>query len=165
MDRDASVSWIVAQPVQLHAPGRRMSHVPDLLTVAGAGSVTLWDVRPAPRVDELFERVAVFTAEACAEVGWGYSVFTGLGSRPRSLNYRWLHESRRPQPWHATTAPRIESLLVGGAHTIGEIMAAEDGSGELTSTLWHLIWAGVVGCDLDQPLRATTELAWVGRRA
>jgi hypothetical protein len=161
LEQRDDVTWLVAQPVQLHVPGRRgATHVPDLLSQHRDGSVTIWDARPRERVDELFEVKAQFTRVACEAVGWHYEVFHGMSSRILRLNYRWLHEDRRLRPWHEPKKRELQSLLADGAVTVGVVMGRDDAA--LTSAMWHYAWTGDISCDLESELRATTELTWVG---
>lgn len=161
LDQRKDVVWLLAQPVQLHVPGRRgATHVPDLLSQHRDGSVRIWDARPRERVDELFEFKTGFTRKGCEVVGWTHEVFHGTAGRPRRLNYRWLHEDRRHRPWHGPKKPELQALLADGPTTVGQVLDRDDA--ELTSAMWHYIWAGDIGCDLGSPFRATTELSWVG---
>lgn len=162
LERSNDVAWIVPQPLELHQVGEHQRHhVPDLLSEHVDGSVTIWDARPEERVDELFEIKASFTRAACAAVGWRYEIFHGTATLAGSLNHRWLHDDRRLRPWHTSRLPELRSLFANGPITIGEVMANDDGTGELTSTLWHYLWRGSVGCDLESPIRMATRLEWV----
>lgn len=159
LERRRDVAWFLAQPVVIHMPGRRgASHTPDLLSVHADGCVTLWDVRPRERVDELFGRKAEFTRAAATAVGWRYEVFHGAPTRVERLNARWLHEARRPRTWHDAKRAELESLIAEGGVTIGDIL--DRGDPALTSTMWHLAWTGEIHCDLTQPIRGASRLAW-----
>lgn len=162
LDRRRDVVWLLAQPLVLHLPGHRIaSHTPDLLSVHDDGAITLWDARPRERVDEQFQDNAALTRKAAAAIGWRYEVFHGA-ARVERLNTRWLHEARRPQPWHETQRAELMSILAGCAGSrdanVGDILRRDDP--ELTSTMWHLLWAGEITCDLTQPIRAATRLTW-----
>jgi len=161
LEARSDVVWMVAQPLQLHVPGRRgATHVPDFLSRHSDGSVTVWDARPAERVDELFEMKARFTRDASRAVGWDYEVFSGAEPRAAALNRRWLHEARRRQPWHSARKAELRTLFEAGSLTVDLVLGHDDGSGELTSTLWHHVWSGDIACDLDSQILKTTELRW-----
>ncbi|RDI30428.1 hypothetical protein DEU38_1059 [Rhodococcus sp. AG1013] len=99
LDRLSSITWLVAQPVELRwTEPRKFRHVPDLLSTDADGAVTLWDVRNPRRLDEKFTLQADKTRSACAAVGWRYEIFTGLGEVER-LNLLWLHGYRRRPKW------------------------------------------------------------------
>lgn len=161
-DRRPDVTWLVAQPALLHfpVPGRRRSitHTPDLLTQHADGSVTAWDVRPDARQDELFARKAELTRAECKHRGWRYEIFSGLPTATR-MNLLWLAGYRRSMPWHDRCLPQLQGLSRNGA-TVRDVLAADDGSGELIATMWHLIWSGQLQCDMDEPIRSETPLTW-----
>lgn len=170
LDRRHDVFWLVSQPCRIQLPlqrrRRRLSHTPDLLSIDGHGQVTIWDVRAETKQDDEFRLKAEHTRRACEQVGWGYAVFTGLPAA-RRLNLLWLHGYRRPMPWYEG-ALRDLAGPTGWPGTIGDVLAADEGTGHLTSALWHGIWTGQVVCDLDQVLTATTRIAlcdvdWTGR--
>ncbi|WP_370587364.1 TnsA-like heteromeric transposase endonuclease subunit [Yimella sp. cx-51] len=159
LDPDPSVAWLVPQPCVLEFVGEvgRLRHVPDLLALSDQGGVTIWDVRPLARADERFWRTAGLTREACAEVGWGFEVFHGEPV-PQRLNRLWLNGFRHSRPWHAAMTWRIRDAITGSAApvTIGDLLQMDPGEGELTSTLWHLIWSHQLSCDLAGSLADST---------
>lgn len=155
LDRRSDVRWIVAQPALLTFVGDRGKHLPDVLSV-GATNVTVWDCRPPEGQDEEFARDTAATATACAEVGWAYEVFAGQVVTAR-LNERWLAGFRRPRPWH----DRHREIVLGRCateSTLGEMLSRDDGSGEITATVWHLLWTGDLTCDLDSRLTSATTI-------
>jgi hypothetical protein len=162
LDRQPSVSWLVGQPLVLHSlgeAGKAWRHTPDLLSVAN-GQVTVWDVRPPDRQDQRFQDRAWITRDACRHVGWGYEIFTGHNTARRT-NLTWLNAYRSPQACPAVIA---ETLLTGFAQhrwsTVGDVYDHDLWHGRLVSAMWHLLWAGRLQCDLDQPLTASTVLSW-----
>lgn len=161
-DRRADVTWLVAQPAMLHFPvaGRRRSitHTPDLLTNQADGSVTVWDVRPDARQDELFAKKADLTRSECERRGWRYEVFSGLPVATR-MNLLWVAGYRRSMPWHDACTQELEAIARGGS-SVRDVLTLDDGSGELVATMWHLIWSGRLVCDLDDPITSTTPLMW-----
>lgn len=163
-DRDPAVSWLLPQPCRLsfrRKAGRARSHVPDLLEQRTDGSVVLWDARPKDRRDERFEEVVEVTAAACAEVGWGYEVFTGHDPALR-YTLRWLAAYRASRPWHIAATAQLRRVLADGG-TVSAVLEADRGGGHLVQTMWHLIWTGELVADLTEALTADTPLMWSGR--
>ena len=160
LDREPDVTWLVAQPCRLRLPakrgGRRVEHVPDLLSVHDGGRVRLWDVRPVGRQDDDFQLKAKLTAQACAEVGWVHEVFSGM-SGVRRVNLMWLHGFRRPMPWYAGSLQTLGQER-DGERSIGDVLALDAGGGHLVSAMWHGIWDGRIACDLDRPLTRATAI-------
>jgi hypothetical protein len=157
VDRDPQVIRVVAQPCQLKWKDEPVAgHTPDLLTLQKDGSVTVWDVRPEEEQDSDFQCAAAATRQACAMVGWDYEVFSGLGPTER-LNLLWLNGFRHQRPWNEQfkgqirQAARIET-------TLGELFDLDDGSGELISTVWHLIWLGDLQVDITELLETWTPV-------
>jgi len=155
LDRRPDVAWLVAQPCRLRLPlkrsGRRVHHVPDLLSLTTTGEVTLWDARPADRQDEAFTAVSRATARACEEVGWRHEVFDGL-PRVRRVNLIWLHAYRRPMPWYPG-AFRALVGRIGDTGTLADALDLDAGGGHVISATWHSIWSGALECDLNMPFR------------
>lgn len=160
LDRRPDVTWLVAQPCKLRLPatrrGRRVEHTPDLLSRHEGGTIRLWDARPAARQDEDFALKVRLTSEACAEVGWEHEVFAGM-ARVRRVNLMWIHAYRRVMPWYAGSLRLIREYLAGEG-AIEDVLALDAGGGHVLSAMWHGIWSGQIGCDLDQPLKRTTRI-------
>ena len=108
-------------------------------------------------MDEEFRLRSALTREACPEVGWRYEVFTGLG-QAALLNERWLYGFRRSMVWHAS---RRDQILTVASESVdlGTLLLLDDGSGELSSTVWHMLWSGELMSDLDVPLRRSSRVA------
>jgi len=164
LDRDRSVTWLLAQPTCLHFTGddgKRRRHVPDLLSLDRAGNACLWDARPSRRQDEPFLQAARVT-QACARLlGWDYRVHAGHGPAYEA-NLRWLSAFRALRPWYPEAEQRLGQLLAHGERSVQEVFAADDGTGELISGFWHHVWAGRVTADLDSPLSGATTVKWAG---
>lgn len=166
LDRRRGVVHLVAQPVVLHFPGthpgRAPRHTPDLLSLHADGSVTVWDARPPDRHDELFEHKSKLTAAACRDVGWTYEVFSGHRPATR-MNLLWLSGFKRSEPWHSSWSGELCELLSRESRPLGAVIDNDDGTGELISTMWHLIWTGAIACDLERQIAGSTALTWNGR--
>jgi len=154
IDRDRRIQLIIAQPFTLS--WRRSSHTPDLLSVTEVGAVTVWDVRAVERQNNDFRSKSGITRQECRAVGWAYRIFEGL-DRIERLNLLWLHCCRRRPAWADVHEERIRAL-VGGGVTLGHLFAHDDGSGELKSTVWHLLWCGDLDIDMSSPWDLSTRV-------
>lgn len=165
LDGDPGVSWLVAQPLELHflSDGRRVQrHIPDLLGLAG-DRVTVWDARPRERQDAAFQRLATWTDSACSEVGWKYQVFAG--HQPvRRVNGLWLAAYRHAPVCIEAYADVIRQGIEDGTiRGVGDVAARDRGYGQLIAAMYHLLWARRLACDLDQPITPSTSLSWAGK--
>ncbi|OPX11849.1 TnsA-like heteromeric transposase endonuclease subunit [Mycobacterium sp. AT1] len=147
VDRDPTVTRIVAQPFELFTRGsKRVCHTPDLLSAHASGTVVVWDVRPLQEQDDTFLTKADLTRLASEAVGWRYEIFTGINETER-LNMLWLYGFRRRPPWAGKVERRIDAAATCSGATLGTIMALDDGSGEVTSAMWHMLWSGQLVVD------------------
>ncbi len=143
LDRDPRVAWMVSQPFRLAWRGLPGRHTPDLLTVdVEGGRVTIWDVRaPEKKQDDEFRAQSRITEHACAAVGWRYEVFGEMAQAER-LNLMWLNGFRREPSWLQFHERQIVDLVSGHEATLGALFDADDGCGELKSSVWHMVWKG-----------------------
>lgn len=146
LDRDRGISRLVSQPFRLAWKGSPGRHIPDLLTVGVDGQVTVWDVRAPEKQDDEFKIQSEITHTACTAVGWRYEVFGGMDQTER-LNLMWLNGFRRKPPWADHYEHRIIELASKRGATLGDLFGVDTGSGELKSTVWHLIWNGSLMID------------------
>lgn len=157
VDRPHETAWIVAQPcsLQWQAPVAGSNpHVPDLLTVAHSGAVTVWDVKRGKAAAEPRFRVTrELSARACSEVGWSYEVFTGLPEVHRH-NLMWLHSYRNPPSW----LHRDREMVLAIADQNGTLLDLLTVGHEVAAVAWHLIWTGELEVDLATRLNAKTTL-------
>jgi hypothetical protein len=162
LDRDSTIAVMVSQPLRLSwtapEPGR---HTPDLLTLHADGAVTVWDVRAVEEQDDDFRTKSAVAREACSAVGWRYEAFTGLGKTER-LNLLWLHGFRRRPDWADRFEDEIRREAICRDATIGSLFARDDGTGEVKSAVWHLLWAGVLNADLNARWTLNTAVAVSG---
>ena len=147
-DRDPDVEWVVSQPFRLSwAEPVVGSHTPDLLSVGVDGQVTVWDARRLDEQDDDFTMHADVARRCCGAVGWRYAVFSALATIER-LNLLWLHGFRRRPEWMHLHAELIRSMASGVGASLADLFARDDGSGELKSVVWHLVWCGQLDLDL-----------------
>lgn len=170
VDRDPAVRLIVAQPLRLSWPGTkggsrsRRTHTPDLLTARGNREVTVWDAKPEDRIDEDFRATVELTRRACHDVGWRYQLFTCLAN-PERLNLIWLHGFRKRPSWADQFEDQLRSANTAADTTVGELFSLDDGTGRLISTVWHLIWRGVLVVDLSAPITQRTAVTVADEQA
>ena len=76
------------------------------------------------------------------------------------LNTMWLNGFRRAPsgPADARNGPGRRRGATGPTFW-GDIFAHDDGSGELISTVWHLLWRGALDIDMTAPWTPTTAVA------
>jgi hypothetical protein len=147
-DRDPDVEWLVSQPFRLSwAEPTLGSHTPDLLSVGGDDQVTVWDARRLDEQDGDFKMHADVARRCCGAVGWRYAVFSGLATIER-LNLLWLHGFRRRPEWMHLHTELIRRMAGGVGASLEDLFACDDGSGELKSVVWHLVWCGQLDLDL-----------------
>lgn len=140
LERDSTAVRIVAQPFELSWNGSETgSHTPDLLTTRADGVPTVWDVRPPEEQDQDFCEKSAITRQACTLVGWHYEVFAGMEEIER-LNMLWLYGFRRKPAWAGRHEIQVCVAVGPGGCTLADVFAHDDGSGELISTMWHLLW-------------------------
>ena len=151
VDRLPGLTAAVPQPAQLRWPGDvdgANPHVPDLLTLADSGEVTIWDAKSKRAAErEQFQATTELTASACAAVGWRYEVFTGLSGVHRH-NLLWLHSYRTLPDWTANCRDGVIASVADGT-TLGLLLDADE---QTVAVVWHLIWSGELVVDLTQRL-------------
>jgi hypothetical protein len=88
------------------------------------------------------------TRRCCGAVGWSYEVFSGLTTIER-MNLLWLHGFRQRPAWMNLHVQLIRRVASGDGATLGHLFEYDDGSGELKSVVWHLVWGGQLTVDLS----------------
>lgn len=159
LDRVRQVVGISGQPFVLSwtAGLRRHKHVPDFFVRFTDGRGAVVDCRPVDRADAEFHRVAAITKAICRQLGWDYRL-AGEPDPVRAANLTWLAGYRRPYvPNTEMTEALIELAtvpvpLLQAARAVGDPMA-------VLPSLFHLLWAGELACDLQQPL-SDHALVW-----
>lgn len=99
------------------------------------------------------------TRAACERVGWRYELFGGL-EPVAALNLRWIASARRAPEWLTPAKTILQSVLADGGCSVGDVIAADDDRGFLTSAMWHLVWSGEIDLDLSVPWDQRSRLAW-----
>lgn len=157
LDFDPRVVRFASQPFQLlhRDVGLVTKHVPDLFVRYSDSSAEVIDVKNPERLDDQNVLAqAERTAEACAEIGWGYRL-VGQPDRQRFVNVAWLAGFRRPLHAGAELAPRLLSLASAPV-AIDDLLRFVKPAELARSVLFHLLWRGALVCDLEAPLREST---------
>ena len=159
LERRPDVAVLVAQPFSLDEGRHR--RVPDFLWEDAAGGRGVVDVKPEHRLPASEEKFA-WTATTCNALGWHYEVMSEP-TPARERNLRWLSAFRSPPVRLDEVAP-IALDLAQESTPWGTWLAEVTRRSEVEPwlvlpCLAHLLWANVVGCDIDTPLSAA---AFVG---
>ncbi|MDT5055089.1 MAG: hypothetical protein QOF66_3455, partial [Mycobacterium sp.] len=67
-------------------------------------------------------------------------------------NLLWLHGFRRRPDWLPRQIDLIRRVAGGEGISLRDLFTFDDGSGELKSVVWHLIWRGSLRIDLLSPI-------------
>jgi hypothetical protein len=76
-----------------------------------------------------------------------------------ALNLRWIAGARRAPEWLVPAKAILQVVLADGG-SVGDVIAADDDRGFLTSAMWHLVWSGEIEMDLNAPWDQRSRLAW-----
>lgn len=148
---------IAAQPLKLTFDDGTV-HFPDFLSLDADSGQTLYDVKPAERINEKYEAQFAKTAAFCREAGFRYQVVTGVSAQTRE-NLLFLRDFRAQQ-YRPTVARKtalandIDPLIVCDA---AYILSPEDLRLGHTHVL-HLLWHGALECDISVPLSSKTPV-------
>jgi hypothetical protein len=159
---------IAAQPFVMEGfDGTRIQrHVPDLLLGMAGGAVAVVDVKPAHRLGEaaVVEQMA-WTARVCAEVGWGFELWSGADA-VLVENVRFLAGFRRANLIDPDLIPPVLQAAAAPV-AIGElerVLAAPTRIGLVRPAVLHLLWSGRLSADLHRMLGADTLVRSAGLR-
>lgn len=138
----------------------RHQHIPGLFIRFADGSAVVVDCRPIARADEKFHGVAAVTRAICDQIGWEYWL-AGEPIPTRAANLTWLAGYRRRCAGSEQTVRSLTEIasepvpLLQGAEAAGDPVV-------VLPTVFHLLWTGVLRCDLDLPLTDHTMM-WTER--
>jgi hypothetical protein len=161
-DFDPTVVAIAAQPFQLvGSDGPRIRrHVPDVLLMGADGEVTVVDVKaPSKLTDSSVQAVFSWTRRVAAWRGWGFEVWSGADQRVLD-NVRFLAGYRRPVVVAGELIPAVleaarEQLSIG---SIERALADRHPPVVVRPVVLHLLWAGRLRAEADQPLGLDTPV-------
>lgn len=156
LDMLGDVTAVASQPMELRfADGSK--HFPDLIALHSDGRQTVFDVKPARKVDD---NLTVFakTQALCRRVGWGYEVLSEADPIvKRNVQYLRLfkHPGYRPP---TTSTGRLDALAWPATFAdVAPALCPEDLPQGRAWTL-HLLWSGSLRTDLNLLLSQTSLL-------
>lgn len=149
LDFAPDVAAVAAQPftVALSTSSGLRKHTPDFFVRTTDGSAVVIDVRPdgrAAKDAEVFEA----TADACAQVGWGYRRLGDI-TPLLAANVRWLSGYRHPRCCTNDVADALLAAVTSSEHTVGTLAGLVGDPMVVLPCLFHLLWSG----ELDAGLR------------
>lgn len=160
-DFDQSVTAISAQPLALLWPAKTLSaegknlrsHVPDFFCRHTDGDGRLVDVRRSGHTDDPHFDL---TAQLCAEIGWRYTIFSGL-AEPTAANLTWLagYRTRHFAPTESATTYILAAFTTGNTLRTGTQVAArrtQTPQNTILGNVLHLIFHGQLTFDSAQQL-------------
>lgn len=145
LDFDPRVTAVALRPMALvfEAQDDVLEHCPDYFARLADGTGVVLDVRD----DAKRSNLPSFVPAAADRVGWEYRIPSAIGP-VRMANLRWLAGYRHPR---CVDASRVAELLEVFA-TPRPLAAGIAGLGDriaVLPTLFHLLWRGVLGAELD----------------
>lgn len=161
LDYGGQVERLWTQPLAItFGHGTRLSgdsHVPDLLAHFADGSLGLFDVRPAARIDDRARIQFDETAKICGTLGWHYKVLTGHEDRA-TANLDCLSASRHDRCLPTREAEsRILDLAVGGRPR-GELCQIVSPDCPPLACAWvdNMAWRRLLSLDLAEVFSSET---------
>lgn len=148
MDFDPEVVAISSQPFWLSwsSAGGSRRHAPDFFARCSDGTALVVDVCAGARVSPVSAEAFAVMAQACGSVGWSYRR-VGAVDAVLAANVRWLAGYRHPRCFDPDRAARLRAVF-GSPRTLSEGIAAAGERLEFLPVLFHLLWTGVLVCDL-----------------
>ena len=165
LDLDPGVVAVTPQPFRLHWNDdldHSRSHVPDFFVRRSDGSAEVVDVKGSRRAS-LPDNALVFgvTERACREMRMAFRIAGDIP--PVTLaNHRWLAGYRFATERVAELAPPVIDAAEHSKalHVLVQHASADSGEhpARIKTVIFHLLWAGLLHCDLNVPLNGTTTI-------
>lgn len=164
LDFSSDVVGISSQPVML-TDSEGKPRYPDLLALDTRGIQTVYDVKPAARINDKVRAQFEWTRGVCEHVGWDYRVLTDIPKQYK-VNLHWLSYFRHPGygPRSIDTAEFLD--MVTPSWTLGDAVDAmpAPSTARARSEVFHLLWTGALTCNMNARLSNRTPIhAGVGR--
>jgi hypothetical protein len=159
LDFDPGVVSVASQPFWLSwsAAGGTRRHAPDFFARLSDGTGVVIDVRADDRIKPDDAEVFMVTAEACESVGWAYRR-VGVVDAVLAANVRWLAGYRHRRCFHPDRAAQLRAVFAS-PRMLSEGIAAAGERLAFLPVLFHLLWTGVLVCDLAMsPLGSASML-------
>lgn len=167
MERDwaGTATGVLPQPFRLHFPRttRPFRHIPDFLTQHADGSHEVVDVKGARQQDKPLNKLTFdLTREACAELGFGFTVYAGPTTITEA-NLAFLAGYRGPGAAVLDEyLPALVDAADGGEPTVADAIKRLMGAGVMPAIapaiVWRGMWKRLFTCDLLSPLTSATRI-------
>ncbi|MFD8703048.1 TnsA-like heteromeric transposase endonuclease subunit [Kitasatospora sp. NPDC059648] len=158
------VREVLPQPFRLdfEHTGGRSAHVPDFLALMPDGG-WLFDVRPAPLVQDEDALKFAATREVASAAGWHYTVVGGW--RPHVLGVLdALLARRRPRKDPLGLQPQLLAAAAERPRSFAELVGSTEWPELARVEAVPLLWHRRLGVDLGSPLQ-DGSLVWLGQPA
>ncbi|MEZ5119617.1 MAG: TnsA-like heteromeric transposase endonuclease subunit [Candidatus Nanopelagicales bacterium] len=165
LDWAGTATGVLPQPFRLHFPRttRPFRHIPDFLTQYADSSREVVDVKGARQQGKPLNKLTFdLTRDACAELGFGFTVYAGPTTISES-NLAFLAGYRGPGPAVLDEyLPALVDAVDGGEPTVAEANKRLMGAGVMPAmapaVVWRAMWKRLVTCDLLSPLTSATRV-------
>ncbi len=164
-DFSPRVVAIRAQPFRLEScalDGRRRSHIPDFALLERDGTVRIVNVKSPDRIhDPRVQSTFAWVNTALEQHGFATEIWTGV--EPIVIaNVQFIAGYRNAALFRSEDIEKATSVLAHVA-TIGELESALAtlGVARTRAVVMHLLWTGRIGCELEHPIDAKTEVSMV----
>lgn len=153
LDYSAQVERLWAQPMAIvfehGSPLSGDSHIPDFLAQFTDGSIGLFDVRPAARIDDHARVQFGETAAICDRLGWRYNVLKGHDNRA-TANLDYLSASRHDRCLPAREAESLILEMAVGGRPRGELCRIVSPDCPPLACAWidNMAWRRLLNVDL-----------------
>jgi len=158
LDFAGDIVALASQPMKLTGSDG-VIHYPDFLALDARGVQTVYDVKPAARINAKARAQFEWTRDLCQDVGWDYRVLADISAQER-VNLLFLSQFRHPNN-HPGTEPAQE--LASAAQpgwTINDATRQLPAASTALARrgLFHLMWTRTFTADLTQRLSGRTPL-------
>ena len=165
LDWAGTATGVLPQPFRLHFPRttRPFRHIPDFLTQHADASHEVVDVKGARQQDKPLNKLTFdLTREACAELGFGFTVYAGP-TTVTEANLAFLAGYRGPGAGVLDEyLPALVDAVEGGEPTVADATRRLMGAGVMPAmapaVVWRAMWKRLVNCDLLSPLTSSTRI-------
>ena len=165
LDWAGTAIGVLPQPFRLHFPrdARPFKHIPDFLTQHADASHEVVDVKGARQQDKPLNKLTFdLTREACAELGFGFTVYAGPTTITEA-NLAFLAGYRGPGPAVLDEyLPALVDAVDGSEPTVADATKRLTSAGVMPAiapaVVWRAMWKRLLTCDLLSPLTSATRI-------
>ncbi len=164
LDFAGDIVALASQPMKL-TDSDGITHYPDFLALDARGVQTIYDVKPAARINAKAHAQFEWTRDLCQDIGWDYHVLADIPVQER-VNVTFLSQFRHPNN-HPGAESEQELLAAAQPDwTINDATRQLPASSTALARrgLFHLMWTRAFTTDLNERLSGRTPLT-LGARA